>query len=435
MLRELKLENVGPASSLEVELGHRLNLVTGDNGLGKSFLLDVAWWALTRSWPADINQNLTSGFRAIPSVSAKPSSISFLLKSKSKDVSYSSKYDSKHEAWIGKSGRPWNPGLVLYAHSDGAFSIWDPARNYWRTRGGVDVQERLPAFVFSPREVWEGKSEVAASRESVISNGLVRDWAGWIASKSMDAKRMAEVLRRLSPSEEKQDLLRPGALTRVGDDVRDVPTVRMPYGADVPIIHASAGIKRITALAYMLVWAWREHVIAAKRLGEKRVNNVVMLVDEIESHLHPKWQRSILGALMGLNDAMYRGAKIQLVVSTHSPLVLASAETLFDEDRDKWLDFDLVENRGKFEAVVTDRPFVRQGSISNWLTSEAFDLKHAGSKQAEAVIEEAATLLSKDSLAKKGWLEMQTKLRAVLSDSDPFWIRWNFVAQKKGFLE
>ena len=29
---------------MEMELAPRLNLITGDNGLGKSFLLDVAWW-------------------------------------------------------------------------------------------------------------------------------------------------------------------------------------------------------------------------------------------------------------------------------------------------------------------------------------------------------------------------------------------------------
>ena len=59
MLEYLKLENVGPAPVMEMELGTRLNLITGDNGLGKSFLLDVAWWALTRKWPHDLNPALT----------------------------------------------------------------------------------------------------------------------------------------------------------------------------------------------------------------------------------------------------------------------------------------------------------------------------------------------------------------------------------------
>lgn len=52
MLNYLKLRNVGPAPQLELELGPRINLITGDNGLGKSFLLDVAWRALTRTWSA-----------------------------------------------------------------------------------------------------------------------------------------------------------------------------------------------------------------------------------------------------------------------------------------------------------------------------------------------------------------------------------------------
>ena len=52
MLKYLKLKSVGPASELELEPGPRINLLTGDNGLGKSFLLDIAWWALTRTWSA-----------------------------------------------------------------------------------------------------------------------------------------------------------------------------------------------------------------------------------------------------------------------------------------------------------------------------------------------------------------------------------------------
>jgi predicted ATPase len=45
MLESLHLKNVGPAPELRFEPAERLNLITGDNGLGKSFLLDVAWWA------------------------------------------------------------------------------------------------------------------------------------------------------------------------------------------------------------------------------------------------------------------------------------------------------------------------------------------------------------------------------------------------------
>lgn len=50
MLRTLGVEDVGPVERLELALGERLNVLTGDDGLGKSFVLDVAFWALTANW-------------------------------------------------------------------------------------------------------------------------------------------------------------------------------------------------------------------------------------------------------------------------------------------------------------------------------------------------------------------------------------------------
>ena len=43
MLKFLHLKSVGPAPEMTMELADRLNLITGDGGLGKSVLLDVAW--------------------------------------------------------------------------------------------------------------------------------------------------------------------------------------------------------------------------------------------------------------------------------------------------------------------------------------------------------------------------------------------------------
>jgi predicted ATP-binding protein involved in virulence len=50
MLKELHLKSVGPSPQFDVEFADKLNIFTGDNGLGKSFLLDVAWWVLTGNW-------------------------------------------------------------------------------------------------------------------------------------------------------------------------------------------------------------------------------------------------------------------------------------------------------------------------------------------------------------------------------------------------
>src|SRR5690606_22565237 len=50
MLKRLEFKAVGPAPEMQIAFAPRLNLIAGDNGLGKSFLLDTAWWALTRTW-------------------------------------------------------------------------------------------------------------------------------------------------------------------------------------------------------------------------------------------------------------------------------------------------------------------------------------------------------------------------------------------------
>ena len=49
-LAYLELKSVGPATRLVFEPAERVSLVTGDNGLGKTFLLECAWWALTGQW-------------------------------------------------------------------------------------------------------------------------------------------------------------------------------------------------------------------------------------------------------------------------------------------------------------------------------------------------------------------------------------------------
>ncbi len=429
MLEYLRLVNVGPAPEMELEFAERLNLITGDNGLGKSFLLDVAWWALTRRWPVEVNPSLTSGFMARPARRG-PASIEFSFHAKVKRERYRSEFNRREEAWTGRPGRPSNPGLVLYAQADGGFAVWDPHRNYWKTTKNADVQERQPAYVFSAKQVWEGLPASGVQ----LCNGLITDWALWQKEGGEAFRQLTAVLGALSPTDVP---LVPGALSkRSVDDSRWDPTIRMPYQLDVPLIVASAAIKRIVALAYVLVWSWQEHVRAAELLDEHPTNQVTFLIDEVESHLHPKWQRTIIKSLLDVMSELAGGAAVQLIVATHSPLFLASLEPHFDAEKDAWFDLDLEQpEEGAAEVVLRRRPFLRRGDVSNWLTSEAFDLRQARSVEAERVLEEAAVALSDENFDALAAQALDAKLREVLGDIDPFWSRWRFVGEKKGWLQ
>lgn len=426
MLHHLHLKNVGPAPEMRLDLGSRLNLITGDNGLGKSFLLDVAWWALTRRWPHELNRRMTSGYTARPTDPRRPASIGFELTSKSGLVDYESQYSPRDEAWTGKPGRPWNPGLVIYAHADGSFSVWDPARNYWKRQGNIDVQERLPGYVFTPNEVWDELKVDVDGRETIVCNGLVRDWASWIREGGAQARLMKRILSALSPQGSPEDFLKPGPLVRISlDDSRDIPSLETAYATHVPILHASAGVRRIVALAYMLLWSLLEHRLAADRHGEEPTPQVVMLIDELEAHLHPRWQRSILESVLNLTKVLHHQATIQLIAVTHSPLVLASAEPTFDAKQDAWFDLDLEKVGKKQQVVLRKRAFVRHGDASAWLTSEAFDLKEARSIPAEQAIARALELVVSEKPSAKHVRKVDGMLRAALGDTDRFWLRWS----------
>lgn len=430
MIKYLKMTNVGPAWKMELEFGKRLNLLTGDNGLGKSFLLDIAWWSLTRKWPAEVNKRLPAGLMARPHEKGK-ASFEFAFIAKSKSITYTSTFDRKAQAWTGSPGRPSNPGLVLYAQVDGSFGVWDPARNYWRKKGDVDVQDRPPAYVFSPREIWDGLRD---EERGFLCNGLIADWGGWQKEKGEAFKSLCSILKTLSPSEDEE--IEPGDLTRIGlDDTRDIPTLRMPYGQSVPVLHASAGMRRIIALAYLLVWSWEEHNKASEILGLPTTSQVIFLIDEIEAHLHPKWQRRIVAALLKVMESFSRKADVQVIAATHSPLVMASVEPFFHPNHDAWFDLDLVIDRnGKSCVELSKRPFTRLGDVSRWLISDAFDMGSARSLEAEKVLAEASLAMSDEKFNAAQARELDGKLRELLGDTDPFWMRWRFVAEKKGWV-
>jgi len=430
MLEYLHLINVGPAPEMELRLAPRLNLLTGDNGLGKSFLLDVAWWALARRWAHDVNPRLTSGYMAQPRSGKKTASITYRVRSKKTVISHTSEYRRDEQTWVGKRGRPHSPGLVIYAHADGGFSVWDPARNYWKTRAKSEGAETLvPAFVFTQREVWHGLKMKTGRTRTEVCQGLLKDWATWIREGGDLAKTMARTLARLAAPGEKLAVgpLRP----RSPNDPISYPTITTAYDEAVPVLHTSAGLRRIIALAYILLWSWDRHVAFADAQELDRASRVIFLFDEIEAHLHPRWQRSILRSVLDVARVLHEDAEVQLITATHSPLVLASAEPLFDAKRDAWFDLDLNRESGIVE--LRRRPFVAHGDASNWLASEAFDLLDPRSIEAEAALQAARAVLrqAKPTLA-AAKAATKALVNAGIPDIDPFWVRWSTFVERLG---
>ena len=319
----------------------------------------------------------------------------------------------------------------MYAHADGSLSVWDPARNYWSEPGDPVLKERRPAYVFTEAEVWDGLQDMVDGRRVPVCNGLLYDWSRWILADDDNARGMASALRALSPGPDPAQAIKPGWPKRLWvDDARDIPSIATEYAGQVPITHASSGIRRIVALAYVLVWTWSEHRIASKLRGDEPSRQVVILFDEVESHLHPRWQRSILKALRDVGSVLDGVVDVQLVVSTHSPLVLASTEPWFDPEQDAWFDLDLEGDPPR--ARLHRRTYTPHGTTGSWLTSEAFNLATDRSLEAEQAILRAKAILRQRDTPLEEVMDAHAGLRATLPDLDRFWVRWNAYVESRG---
>ena len=459
-VERLRLVNVGPAPEMAMELASRFNIVTGDNGLGKSFLLDVIWWVLTQTWPQQVNSGMGAGYMAEPREPTEPASITAWGRDPTRDAAFEVTYTfaPPEETWIASSGKgvlggqpnqvsepyrayfmkPFRTSLVVYAHADGSFSSWDPLRHGPER---YDSSPKLrPALVLTPDEVFNGASVKERGKTVHLCNGLIRDWVNWSAARGRDHERMMAVLNAVAADA----FLGPVALgepTRLSlTDSRDIPTILTRYAGPVPILHASAGVRRVASLAYMLALTWREHRVAARRLGRDTCEGIVLLVDEIESHLHPRWQRMILQALQAAVESTPdpdRQLDMQVVATTHSPLVMSSAEGFFDDTRDRWFDLALAEGLdadGHAHFVELRSPrFERLGTIGHWLErDDAFGLPtDRGNTRAEALILRARKLLDGGA----GALELEDveslsdDLARELEVNDPFLARWGYFVE------
>jgi len=416
----LELRGIGPAKELGIEPADRINLITGDNGLGKTFILECAWWALTGSWAAAPVYPRADASKSEPTITFRISGAT------DRSRPGRAHYDWKRQDWVSTVGYLAIPGLVIYARVDGAFAVWDSVRHHLSALRG----EGLAPFILSREDIWEGLRKKVGAKTVQLCNGLIYDWTLWQGSpSSYPFETLKKVLRRLSPPDLDQgDLgpLEPGKPTRIpGGETRLIPTIRHAYGEE-PLVYASAAVRRIVALAYLIVWTWEEHKAQAELNREEPQRRLVILLDEIEAHLHPQWQRTILPALLAIQEDLEADIQVQFLISTHSPLVLASVEPYFDETRDRLFRFDLDDKR---EVTLAQEPWSKQGDTVGWLTSDVFGLQQARSREAEAAIKAAEALMRGDAMDQYpehlGTKEqIHQELLRLLPGHDPFWPRW-----------
>jgi hypothetical protein len=123
----------------------------------------------------------------------------------------------------------------------------------------------------------------------------------------------------------------------------------------------------------------------------------VVLIDEIDLHLHPKWQRTIMAYLSE------RFINTQFIVTAHSPLIVQAAEQANI----------VVLKRGEQGVTIHQHPKDIQGwRVDQLLTSDLFDLGSARSPHYEALLAERQKILAKPHLS----AEDQARLKVLAAE-------------------
>lgn len=118
----------------------------------------------------------------------------------------------------------------------------------------------------------------------------------------------------------------------------------------------------------------------------------VVLVDEIDLHLHPQFQRELTSFLTETFP------KTQFIVTAHSPLILQSAPDA---------NIILLKKEGDHVVVEQNPHEIKNWRIDQLLTSDLYGLPSDRPPQTEKKIERRRSLLKKDNRTKKEQAELE----------------------------
>jgi nucleoside phosphorylase/ABC-type cobalamin/Fe3+-siderophores transport system ATPase subunit len=145
-------------------------------------------------------------------------------------------------------------------------------------------------------------------------------------------------------------------------------------------------------------------IIAERLIGNPDIGGI-LIIDEIEQHLHPRWQRYIVQRLR------QQFPKTQIIASTHTPLVAAG---IADVDRSMLLKLDRNED-SEITVQIIDKELIAGKRADQVLTSEAFGLVTTRNNRSHDDVDRYTELLGKQTRTESEAAELE-HLRSVVQN-------------------
>lgn len=307
-LLSLDLKDVGPFEQAHLDFATeepRITVITGENGTGKSVLLDAirGVFGFQYAWLGrDIRRN--GNWKLSLQVS---------IDDWKTDLHASTNDMSRHSrgfSTVGSGPVQAIPGLIAKGDRSPTFVV-----DYWSASAATGTF-RLDGLVgFKPQKAWE--EPLGGQYENADVVRLLAHFDYLRTSDLESERRVGENLFALARRIVELSLLDDGEL--VGIRRMDFTPMVRQAGREVPLENLSSGnaylIQRMISLLGKM---YSVHVLAGTPPEEIGKTPGFLLIDEAENHLHPKWQKRLFKNILELFP------NLQIIAATHSPFIVAS---------------------------------------------------------------------------------------------------------------
>lgn len=289
----LEIRNLRCFSTLDIEFGRDdaptdWTVLLGNNAAGKSTILRILALALTPN--AELGAML---------------------------------HADKDQGWAGPEGPRGEVTLTLVV--DGApkrrtLKLASEGRSTTFELAGDDF-DGLPLLLagYGAARQLQGTKELSDDYSLRDSTATLMEPNGSLQNPELAVRRVAAASDARKVLERLDDilLLEPGS-TQLGTSLQ----VRGPDGVPRPLAQLSDGYRSTLAWVTDFI-GWQ--LMASHSHGRSEVPTIV-IVDELEQHLHPSWQRVVIARLRK------QFPNVQFIVSTHAPLCVLGTTNLLDDE-------------------------------------------------------------------------------------------------------
>ncbi len=381
-IAKFRVTNAGPFDDITFEFDERVNVFVGPNNSGKS----TALLALAEAtvYPFDFPARFLKG-------SGSEWEIALTDGQRFKGVLPA---DIREQP--GRAGPLPDIGFSAFVPSlrqSTEYRAKGPSISWAAQSPGPDSSEGsgLNAPELRQRRRLMPTDAVLVSDESVIQKMVDLDYASYRRKQPQIRQLIDTVARVASEITEGYPL----EFLSIGEDDLGLFPEFQTIDGSLPLNALSQGTQSIVQWLARFLFGYAEYYDYPEKLEDKPA---ILIVDEIDAHLHPSWQRRIIPALTG------NFRNLQIFCATHSPLMLAGLEEgqaqLLSRDADG-------------EVTVSQNALDIVGWTSDEILRNVLDVRNPSDLYTSSMVERLEELRFKETLTDVEAEELE-KLRNLI---------------------